>query len=258
MSEGARTQQEPTGQQVDDDDEVRRALLRHPVGRVVTPRRIDRMVEVLSERLTSVTILLENLSDPHNVCAIVRSAEGFGLDRVHVVEQPNKFVRNPAILRGSDRWLTVEKHKELARTLLDMQAQGFVTAIADVGRGCVPLGELPVDGKLAIVMGSEHEGLSRRARSLADVRFTIPMQGFTESFNVSVSAAITLFDVTRRKRAFLGRRGELTVDERVQRGVTWLKKTVKHAAAIEARGLDDDDVEQTPPAVVLRERTNVA
>jgi tRNA (guanosine-2'-O-)-methyltransferase len=61
------------------------------------------------------------------------------------------------------------------------------------------------------------------------------MQGFTESFNVSVSAAITLFDVTRRRRALLGGHGELTLDEQIERGIAWLKKSVKHGAAIEAR-----------------------
>jgi tRNA (guanosine-2'-O-)-methyltransferase len=210
-------------------------LRAHPLAALLTQRRIERMVDVLALRLTSVTMVLENLYDPHNVCAVVRSAEGFGLDRVHVVEQPNKFLKNHSILRGSDRWVHVEKHKELSRTVLALQTRGFVTAIADVGRGCVPVHELPVDGKLAIVMGSEHEGLSRRARSLADVRFTIPMQGFTESFNVSVSAAITLFDVTRRRRDALGGRGELTIDEQVERGIVWMQKSVKHAAIVEAR-----------------------
>jgi tRNA (guanosine-2'-O-)-methyltransferase len=203
-------------------------LQRHPLGQLCTKRRLERMISVLSSRLTTVTVVMENLYDSHNVSAVVRSAEGFGLDRLHVVEQPNKYQRNPSILQGADRWVDIVRHPGLNRCLLDLQAQKFTICVADVGEGCVPLTEIPVDRPVAIVMGAEKDGLSERAKYMADVRYTIPMAGFTESFNVSVSAAISLFSATERRRRAIGVTGELTLAEMRERADLWLKKTVKH------------------------------
>ncbi len=211
-----------------DQAEFLAELQRHPLGQLCTRRRLERMISVLSSRLTTVTVVMENLYDSHNVSAVVRSAEGFGLDRLHVVEQPNKYQRNPSILQGADRWVEIVRHPGLNRCLLDLQAQDFSICVADVGEGCVPLTEIPVDRPVVIVMGAEKDGLSERAKYMADVRYTIPMTGFTESFNVSVSAAISLFSVTERRRHAIGSKGELSLDEMRERADRWLKKTVKH------------------------------
>ncbi|MCP4502798.1 MAG: RNA methyltransferase [Deltaproteobacteria bacterium] len=210
-------------------------LAMHPLGSLVSERRLRRMIGVLLERLTSVTLVAENFADPHNISALIRTAEGFGLDRVHVVEMPNKYQRCGSIVRGADRWLEIEKHQGLSKSIGALQANGFVLAAADVGPGCVPVTELPVDKPLAIVMGSERDGLSKRAKSVVDIRFTIPMQGFTESFNVSVSAAVTLFEVSQRRRAHLseqGIRGELDEETRKKRLEVWLRKTVNRSMRI--------------------------
>ncbi len=213
---------------------LRRLMDEHALGPYVSERRKDRMLDVIGGRLTSVTVVLENLYDPHNVSAVVRTAEGFGLHQVHVVEQPNKYTRCAAILRGSDRWVDIVRHDGLNRCLSDLMADGYTLAVADVGEGCVPVEKLDVTGKLAVVMGSERDGLSKRAKQLADVRFTIPMAGFTESFNVSVSAAITLYEVTRRRRQ-LATVPELTEAQLAEHLVQWMRRSVKNAADIEAR-----------------------
>ena len=207
----------------------------HPLGAHVSARRRARMAAVLARRLTSVSVVAENLYDPHNVSAIVRTAEGFGLDRLHVVEQPNPWRKNPAILRGADRWVSIVRHRGLTRCLSDLMADGFLLCVADVGAGCVPVDEIPVDQKVAIVLGSERDGLSARAKRLADVRFTVPMAGFTESFNVSVSAAVTLFSVTSRRRAILPGEGELSFEEQCARAARWMHQSVRNADEILAR-----------------------
>jgi tRNA (guanosine-2'-O-)-methyltransferase len=200
------------------------ALWAEPLAQEITERRLTRLVEVVRQRLASVTVVAENLVDNHNVSAIVRTAEGFGLDAIHVVEQPHRFERNKAIVRGADRWIQIKRHQGLARCLGDLNAAGFVTAAADVGPGTVPLHELPVEKPIALVMGSEHDGLSKRAKTMADLRFTIPMQGFTDSFNVSVSAAVALFDLTIRRREHLGVPGDLPYSVMEERVLDWLKK----------------------------------
>jgi tRNA (guanosine-2'-O-)-methyltransferase len=217
-------------------EEERAALLEElraqPLAPELTDRRIVRIADVALARLTSVTVVMENLHDPHNVSAVVRSAEGFGLDEVHVVEMPNPYKPSKSVTRGAHHWVRVQRHRGLSRCLSDLTAAGFTIAAADLGPGTVPLGEVPVDGPIAIVMGSERDGLSPRAKGLVDLRFSVPMPGFTESFNVSVSAAIALYDLTRRRRRALGRPGDLSQDVVRERAFAWLEK----AATRKSRG----------------------
>lgn len=210
----------------------RRAALRarleeHPLADQLTDRRKDRIVEVVERRLTSVTVVMENLYDPHNVSAVVRTAEGFGLDAVHVVEQPNRYVRSPAIVRGADRWVSIERHRGLNKCLSDLMAEGYTLCAADVGPGAVPLDEVPVDKPLAVIMGSERDGLTKGAKAIADVRFWVPMSGFTDSFNVSVSCALALFDLSRRRRRFLECEGDLPYEGSEARALAWLEMAAR-------------------------------
>jgi tRNA (guanosine-2'-O-)-methyltransferase len=200
------------------------ALAGHPLCGEITPRRYRRMLEVAASRLGSITVVLENLWDPHNVSAVIRSAEGIGVDRVHVVEQPHRFCVNRGVARGAHRWLRIHRHPDVASCLARLAAEGFVTCAADVGPGCLDLRELPLDRPLAIVLGSEKDGLTTEARSLAHLRFTIPMAGMTGSFNVSVSAAIALWDLCRRRRVQLGRDGDLALEDQVERVTAWLAR----------------------------------
>lgn len=179
------------------------ALRGHEKSDQLSARRLERIADVALARLCSVTVVMENLWNPHNVAAVVRTAEGFGLADVHVVEQPNRYEPNRAILKGADRWTRVHKHRGLALCLGDLAAAGYEIAAADLGAGTVPLREVPVDRPIAIVLGSELDGLSKRAKGMVERRFEIPMPGFTVSFNVSVSAAIALYDLTSRRRRFL-------------------------------------------------------
>ena len=219
------------------DEEGKRlyaALLADLWGERVTERRLRRIIEVAQRRLSSVTVVLENLYDPHNASAVVRTAEGFGLDGVHVVEQPNRFAPARSIVRGADRWLQIEKHRGLTGCLGTLEARGFLVCAADVGAGCVALEDIPVDRPVALVFGSEHDGLSKRAKGLSELRFTIPMAGFTGSFNVSVSAAIALHDVARRRRELLGRAGDLDEAQRRARVESWLAKSAGRRARARA------------------------
>ncbi len=208
------------------------AIERHPVTAELTERRAQRVAQVVLRRLSSVTVVMENLADPHNASAVLRTAEGLGLDAIHVVEQPNRWEKNAAISKGADRWIEVVRHQGLARCLGDLSASGFTLYAADVGDGCVPVHDIPVDTPVALVFGSERDGLSRRARALTDARFTVPMFGFVESFNVSVSAALALYDVTLRRRAALGAEGDLDDAGLASRADLYLRRALKNPALI--------------------------
>ena len=206
----------------------------HPLRDEVTARRRERIAEVALRRLSSITVVMENVADPHNASAVLRTAEGLGVSTLHVVEQPNRWEKNRAITRGADRWVEVVRHKGLARCLGDLSAAGFQLLAADVGEGCVPVHEIDVTRPTALVFGSEHAGLSKRALALTDARFTVPMVGFVESFNVSVSAALTLFDVTRRRRAFLGVTGDLDPAALARTAGRMLERSVRNPQVIHA------------------------
>lgn len=200
-------------------------LRQHPVANEILPQRLERMADVLSQRLCSLTVVLENLFDSHNTSAVIRSAEGLGLFETHVVESLHRFRKAKKITHGADRWLEVRRHSDLTSCLQVLRAQNFTLACADVGPGCVPLEEVPVEEPLAVVLGSEKAGLSRAARRAADVRFTVPMLGFTESFNVSVSAAVALYSLQRRRRSLLGELGDLPIDRAIETGQSWIEST---------------------------------
>ncbi len=208
-----------------DLESLRTEIEQDPLHREILTPRLDRMLEVALGRLASVTIVLESLWDPHNAAAVVRSAEGLGLDEVHVVEEPHRYRRHPRILRGSDRWISIVLHPALDGCLDRLEERGFLVCAADVGAGSLPLAELPIDRPLAVVLGSEKDGLSVRAKERATLRFKVPMPGFTQSFNASVSAAITLFELTARRRRCLGRAGDLDLADQVARVHGWMVDT---------------------------------
>jgi tRNA (guanosine-2'-O-)-methyltransferase len=124
--------------------------------------------------------------------------------------------------------MTVRRHQGLARCLGDLSAQGFSLYAADVGAGCVSIADVDVSRPVALVFGSEHSGLSKRALALTDHRFTIPMHGMVESFNVSVSAAVALWEITSRRRRHLGDVGDLALADAAARALRYLKRAVKN------------------------------
>ncbi len=223
-------------------DELKAHLEQQPLAKAfmdeLSAHRRQRVVDVAAARLKGITVVMENLVDAHNASAVLRTCEGLGVDALHVVEQPNKWEKNKAISRSADDWISVHKYDGLARCLGDLQAQGFTLYAADVGAGCVSVADIDVDVPVCLVFGSEHSGLSKRAKALVDQRFTIPMHGMVESFNVSVSAAVALWEVTSRRRRNLGRASDLSLDEQTARAMKFLRRAIKSPeiiAHIEAR-----------------------
>ena len=146
--------------------------------------------------------VLEAVNRRHNSSAILRSAECFGCHEVHMVTGRFKPAKGAA--RGSERWLELHRHQDLADCARALKQRGFSIYVADLSLDAMDPEQVPVDSPLAVVFGSELEGVSDEARSVADGLITVPMQGLTESLNVSVAAACILQRLTARRRAFLG------------------------------------------------------
>ena len=152
--------------------------------------------------------VLERLVDPRNISAVLRSAEAFGVQDVHVIDPEETFIAADSIARGGQRWLDILRHESVGDCVRVLRDTGYRVLVAGVRGGIAPE-ELRSMRKVAVVFGNEHAGVSQDMKSLADGTYTIPMRGFVESLNVSVANAITLQSATE------GRRGDLTAREQL-------------------------------------------
>lgn len=174
----------------------------------VSEQRLRRFEEVLSYRTRHLTLVLENVHHAHNASACLRTCDCFGIQDVHIVESLNSFEPNPEISLGSSQWLTIQRHQSTvtgestdvnvatAECFTRLRDDGYRILATSPRQDSVPLNAVTVDAKTAIVFGAEQLGVSDFGISEADALIHIPMYGFTESFNISVSAAIVLQKLT--------------------------------------------------------------
>jgi tRNA (guanosine-2'-O-)-methyltransferase len=205
------------------------------LGPFVSEARKERIDAVLAQRLGGLTVVLANLHDPHNGAAALRSVEGFGLTALHVVEETEPFKFSSKVTQGCEKWVDIRRHRDFAACARALHDQGFALYAA------LPPGEATLDvdaldqtppKKTALVFGNEHAGLTPEAIAACDGAFTIPMQGFTGSFNLSVSVALGVFACARRRRAALGGGGDLDPETIVQLRARWYTLSVDAAAPI--------------------------
>ncbi|MBK9518685.1 MAG: RNA methyltransferase [Anaeromyxobacter sp.] len=157
---------------------------------------------------------MEAFADVQNVNAVLRTAEAFGVQEVHVIEGPMKaFDRNKKISLNADKWLDVVRWKTSQECLGALKARGFAVYATHLGPGSRDLTALSFAGPVALVFGNEHRGVSPEALALADLSYAIPMRGFSQSLNVSVAVAVSLFRAVERRQEERGRHGDLTEAE---------------------------------------------
>lgn len=166
--------------------------------------KIDLFEEKIKERTKHITVVLEDVFQTHNASAIMRSCDCFGVQDVHFIENRYTYRVNHDISLGSSKWLNLYKHNQEEKNTIacfnKLKQQGYKVIATTPHKDDFSLYDIPVNEKLAIVFGTEKEGLSETALAHADGFMRIPMYGFTESFNVSVSAALSLYELTKRIR----------------------------------------------------------
>ena len=183
---------------------------------LLTEARRARILGVIEARLASVTVVLDRLIDPHNAAAILRTSEGLGIGRVHVVPHDHgDAVAHRRVTQDAEKWLDVEQHESGPACVRALRSQGFRVYAGHLGEGAVSYTEVAADGPVALLFGNEHAGPGAETLQACDGTFRIPMAGFTQSFNVSVAAGIALADLARRRRAHLGQAGDLPAGSRV-------------------------------------------
>lgn len=196
----------------------------------LTAERRARIDAVLGARLAGVTVVLENLHDPHNGAAAIRSLEGFGVGGLHVVESRERFSVSSGVTQGCEKWIDVHKHATFPACAERLRARGFKLYAAILGAE-LALEDIDVSTPAALVFGNEHAGLEPETIAACDAGFSIPMTGFTQSFNLSVSVAVCMHDVSRRRRAALGAPTDLDSQERARLRARWYALSMDARAA---------------------------
>ena len=203
----------------------------------VTEERKKRFDEVIKNRTRHVTIGLEDIFQPHNASAVLRSCDCFGIQDVHIIENENKYTINPDVALGSYKWLTLSRYnkKESNNTLSCIDAlkkNGYAIAVTSPHKDSYTIENVPLDRKLALFFGTELEGMSEQLEKNAEVFVKIPMMGFTESFNISVAAALSMYTLSNRLRK---ENVKWQIPETEKEGIMlqWLRNTIPRAELLE-------------------------
>ncbi|WP_240644875.1 TrmH family RNA methyltransferase [Cyclonatronum proteinivorum] len=203
------------------------------------------MRQVLDKRTRYVTVVLEDIYQPHNAAAVLRSCECFGVQDVYAVEGRNTFDISSKISRKAHQWLTLHTFKQAEAgdesCFKALKNKGYKIATL-TPEAETRLDQLPLNLPLAFVFGTEKEGVSALARNESDFQVQVPMAGFSESFNVSVTVAITLYETMKRLRMPEIESGfplSLTSAEKEAIWYVWLKNTVKKSQLLEQEFLQN-------------------
>lgn len=199
---------------------------------LVTTERAERLRSVFAARIDAVTVLMDAPHDPHNGAAVLRSCDAFGAQRMHVIERYESFLASNTVSRGSERWVEVLTHKGDDDALASLERSGH-ELVATHPKGELQPSDLGAIPKVALVLGNERWGINERLQERCKRSVRIPMRGFAESLNVSVTAAILL------QYATAGRPGDLDERERDFLYARALVLTIPRASEILlAQGVD--------------------
>lgn len=162
--------------------------------------REERIKKIMDQRRNDLALVLEDLVEERNAAAIIRTAESFGIGKVYIVQSANLKTRvSKNVSSGAVKWMDIEFLDSMEECLKKLKKDGYKTVGALVDPKAKQLWDYRFEGKIAIVVGNEPNGLSDKAKRLVDQNLYIPMFGLTESFNVSVSAGIFIYEAVRQK-----------------------------------------------------------
>ncbi len=215
--------------------ETKKALLAHLI-EFITARRKSLFIKVLSFRTRQLTVVLEDIYQSQNASAVLRTCDLTGIQDVHIIENKNTYNINPDVALGSSKWLNMVKYNEQENNTLlayeKIREKGYKIIATTPHENNYSLDDIPVDEKLAVVFGTELTGLSDTAINNADGYLRIPMYGFTESYNISVSAALILYHLTDRiRKSEID--WQLSDEEKIDIELEWVRRTISRSEIIE-------------------------
>ncbi len=226
--------------------ELRRELIDF-LSRFILERRVSQIKNVLKERTRYITVVLEDIYQSQNASAVLRTCECLGIQDVHYIEGVHSFHINPQVVIGSSKWLTFKNYKgsenNSIKAIESLRANGYriVATSPHVNEKRIDNIDLG-KGKVAVFFGTEKSGLSQTIMNNADEFISIPMFGFTESYNISVSAAIVMSSLLNRLRGS-EISYKLALDEGEILLLSWLKSTSKNWEMMEKRFFQEKNIQ---------------
>ncbi|NAS30323.1 TrmH family RNA methyltransferase [Flavobacteriaceae bacterium R38] len=199
----------------------------------MTEERKHRFKQILSSRTKHLTVAIEDVFQAHNTSAVIRSCEVFGVQEAHLIEARFGDRLDSKIAMGAEKWVDVKRYEDTQTCIDQLREQGY-QIIATTPHNDSLLEDFDVTKKSALFFGTEKDGLSDKVLEQADGFIKIPMVGFTESLNISVSAAIILQSVSTKLRNS-DVAWQLTDDEKLEKRIDWAKKTVRSLKDIMSR-----------------------
>lgn len=207
--------------------------------RFITDERKQRFEEVLQYRTRHVAVVLEDIFQPHNASAVLRSCDLRGVQDIHIVENNNPYEVNPDVVLGSTKWLNLYHYNKAKFNTPEAFGQlhelGYKIVATCPHRDDFTPDSLPLDQPVALVFGTEKLGLSDYAVENADMHVRIPMFGFTESYNISVSAALLLYSLTNRLHDAADIDWHLSEDEKNQLRLEWTRRSLNRIRQYERK-----------------------
>lgn len=168
----------------------------------VTEERWEKFEEIINYRTKHLTFVVENIFQSHNASAVIRSCDCFGIQDLHVIETKNKYVQDKKIALGAGKWVNMYSHNDFengtVKCLNHLKSKGYKIVATTPHKDDFTCDTLPIDEPIAVVFGTEKLGITQDVADNADYFMKIPMLGFTESLNISVAAAITAQNLSRR------------------------------------------------------------
>ncbi len=205
----------------------------------LTERRQSLFDKVLKERTRHITVAVQDVYQLHNTSAVIRSCESFGIQDLHVIEEVNAKRIDREIAMGAQKWVDVHRYTNTKSCIKLLREQGYRIVATTPHKKAHTLQEFDVTQKAAIFFGRETQGLSDAVLDEADDYIYIPMVGFTESLNISVSAAITLQHLVSKIK-LSGISWQFTDTELFDKKLDWTRKMIKDVEGIEARFISQE------------------
>ena len=214
------------------EERVRKAL-----EELITPNKLRHINYALQHRTRHLVVALENIHKPHNASAVLRTIECLGIQEFYIVESQKQYRISPHVAKGAGKWSDIHRFnaregKNTRACIDELRTKGYKIAVTSPKAGGYSPENLPLDEKMAVFFGNELSGLSEEALSAADMHIHVPMWGFTESYNLSVSASIIFYTLLQRLRAskipWL-----LSEQEQAQLRMQWYRKIITRADVIE-------------------------
>jgi len=202
------------------------------LGQYVTPNKKQLIDKVLAHRTRHLTVVLEDIYQEQNASAVIRTCDCFGIQDLYITEDLHAYQVNPNVVKGASKWINIHRYERGPESidicLTELKNKGYRLVGTTPDPNSASLHELSIDKKTAIVFGTEKRGMSEVAKAKVDELVHLPMLGFTESFNISVSAALVINELSRRLRES-DLDWQLTAKEKTDLKFAWYHQIVKRA-----------------------------